>query len=116
LGVFHFAPVLQSPPPLFPSGTIEASDRPDVDTMVLLKAGCFNMGSEEFSAEEPINKVCVSAFYIQTKEMTQQGFSNARKFNPSISKGELRPVENITWPKANTFCHPAKTCNSGSTT
>jgi len=104
------------PPPLFPSGTIEASDRPDIDTMVLLIAGCFNMGSEEFSAEEPIHKVCVSAFYIQTKEVTQQGFSNARKFNPSVSKGELRPVENITWPKANTFCHPAKTCNSGSTT
>ncbi|MDP7056887.1 MAG: SUMF1/EgtB/PvdO family nonheme iron enzyme [Nitrospinaceae bacterium] len=103
-------------PPLFPSGTIEASDRPDVDTMVLLKAGCFNMGSEEFSAEEPIHKVCVSVFYMQTKEVTQQDFSNARKFNPSVSKGELRPVENITWPEADTYCHPAKTCNSGSTT
>jgi|TARA_B100000315_G_scaffold74063_1_gene67854 formylglycine-generating enzyme required for sulfatase activity len=53
---------------------------------------------------------------MQTKEVTQQDFSNARKFNPSVSKGELRPVENITWPEADTYCHPAKTCNSGSTT
>ncbi len=90
--------------PFLLSDTLEASGKPSIETMALLKADCFNMGSEEFSSEEPIHKVCVSDFYMQKTEVTQRDFLKTMEFNPSISKGEFHPVENVTWPEADIYC------------
>jgi len=51
--------------------------------MILLEAGCFQMGSEEFVSEEPIHNVCVSDFYLDKFEVTQKNFERVMKFNPS---------------------------------
>jgi formylglycine-generating enzyme required for sulfatase activity len=50
-------------------------NHPDHSNMILLMAGCFQMGSEEFVSEEPVHKVCVSSFYLDKFEATQKSFS-----------------------------------------
>jgi formylglycine-generating enzyme required for sulfatase activity len=72
--------------------------------MILLEAGCFQMGSEEFVSEEPIHNVCVSDFYLDKFEVTQKNFERVMKFNPSSGKGKDFPVVNVSWVEAQQYC------------
>ena len=72
--------------------------------MVLIKADCFIMGSEEFIVEEPEHKVCLNAYYLDVYEVTQKKYESAMGINPARFKGSDLPVENVSWPEADAYC------------
>ena len=72
--------------------------------MVLIKADCFTMGSEEFMVEEPEHKVCLNSYYLGVHEVTQKKFEKVMGYNPSRFKGPDLPVENVSWPEADAYC------------
>ena len=76
----------------------------NVSDMVLIKADCFIMGSEEFIVEEPEHKVCLNAYYLDVYEVTQKKYESAMGINPARFKGSDLPVENVSWPEADAYC------------
>ncbi|MBC6935116.1 MAG: TIR domain-containing protein [Chloroflexi bacterium] len=76
-------------------------------TMVLVPAGCFMMGSNNYDNEKPVHEQCFDApFWIDKYEVTQGQFSRlgGSKVIPNAFTGDNRPVENITWFEARDFC------------
>ena len=82
--------------------------------MLLIPAGTFSMGgspSDNFSAaaaELPVHSVTISSpFYIGRYEVTQAQWVAIMGMNPSAQQGyadsDLRPVEMVTWPRAQAF-------------
>lgn len=76
--------------------------------MMLVPAGCFDMGSENGASDErPVHEQCIlEPLWIDKTEVTQEQF---RRFGgvqarPSVFQGEDLPVENITWFEARDFC------------
>jgi sulfatase modifying factor 1 len=67
----------------------------------------FQMGSTNgFSDELPVHSVTVSAFYMDTNEVTQADYDSLLGVNPSHFTGDsLRPVENMTWFDAVLYCN-----------
>lgn len=76
--------------------------------MVLVPAGCFEMGSEDGDSDErPIHSICFDEpFWIDKYEVTQGDFARlgGTKANASVFTGDNRPVERITWVEARDFC------------
>jgi formylglycine-generating enzyme required for sulfatase activity len=77
-------------------------------TMVLVPAGCFQMGSENGdSNERPVHEVCFAEpFWLDKFEVTQADFERLGgvKERANGFDGDNRPVENITWFEAEAFC------------
>ncbi|MFH1378624.1 MAG: SUMF1/EgtB/PvdO family nonheme iron enzyme [Planctomycetota bacterium] len=76
---------------------------------VLIRAGKFIMGSPETeagrSADELEHVVRISRpFYIGVMPVTQEQFYSIMNINPSNTKGDNHPVEEITWQQAMEFC------------
>lgn len=66
------------------------------------------MGNEKetlFEDELPVHKVTLKDFLIGTYEVSQSEWEAVMDENPSFFKGPNRPVENITWYDAVTFCN-----------
>ncbi len=92
--------------------TAPAQQQEDVlaGTMLLIKAGCFQMGSPasesgRFNTEKRHN-VCLSKdFWIGKYEVTQKQWQAIMGSNPSIFKqcGNDCPVENVSWQNVQTF-------------
>ncbi len=85
--------------------------------MVKIPAGSFQMGGVgvEYTAPsaEPVHKVTLSAFEMGKTEITQAQFMKIMDFNPSQFKGDDdRPVENMSWYEAVTFCNKLSEANS----
>lgn len=86
--------------------------------MVSIPAGKFNMGAsvrEKFSSdrERPLHQVKVAAFSIGKYPITQAQWRAVAKLpiiksklqlDPSHFKGDLRPVDSISWLEAREFC------------
>jgi formylglycine-generating enzyme required for sulfatase activity len=77
--------------------------------MVSIPAGTFMMGSPDSeqgrsSDEDPRHRVTVQSFYIGKYEVTQAQYQAVMGVNPSVFKGDDRPVENISWNEAVEFC------------
>jgi formylglycine-generating enzyme required for sulfatase activity len=74
--------------------------------MVVLKGGCFNMGSAEgMPAEKPAHEVCLSPFKIDKFEVTQAEFQSVMGLdNPSHYSGADLPVDGATWFEADHYC------------
>ncbi|MGF1488775.1 MAG: SUMF1/EgtB/PvdO family nonheme iron enzyme [Prochloraceae cyanobacterium] len=86
--------------------------------MIAIPAGSFTMGSspqERFSqpSERPQHQVNLKAFFIGKFQITQAQWQAVAKLpkidrdlnpNPSNFKGNLRPVESISWDEAIEFC------------
>ena len=75
---------------------------------VYIKPGTFMMGSPSNesgrdSIERQHRVTISSAFYMQTTEVTQGQWKAVMGNNPSIFKGDNRPVENVSWNDANKF-------------
>jgi iron(II)-dependent oxidoreductase len=75
--------------------------------MVLVPAGCFQMGSSGEVDERPVTRICFEvAFWLDRTEVTQSQFR--RLGGQAVSKpafaGDNRPVEQITWFEARDFC------------
>ncbi len=76
-------------------------------TMVLVPAGCFDMGSNTNDDEEPIHEQCIDTpFWIDQTEATQAQFrtSNGVQAQSSGFSGDNRPVEQVTWFEADAYC------------
>ncbi len=64
------------------------------------------MGDNDGDADErPAHKVRVSAFYMDTREVTQKAYEGLMEANPSKSKGPDKPVEQVDWYHAVLFCN-----------
>ncbi|MCM1198779.1 MAG: SUMF1/EgtB/PvdO family nonheme iron enzyme [Bacteroidales bacterium] len=66
-----------------------------IDSLQFIKGGTFVMGSGEDAHE-----VTLSSFYIGNSEVTQEQWNAIMDYNPSIFRGEVLPVENISWAEA----------------
>ena len=88
--------------------------------LVRIPAGTFTMGSpagevKRSSDEGPRHRVTLAKpFYMGINEVTQEQYQAVIGTNPSHFKGVKRPVENVSWNDASTFCRElaAKTGSS----
>ena len=74
-----------------------------------LPGGTFDMGSPEteegqFEDEGPVHKVTLSPFLIAKYEVSQAEWQKVMGSNPSDSKGDALPVEQISWDDCQEFC------------
>jgi len=84
----------------------EGSDIPT--EMVFVEGGTSQMGSNSSDAdydEQPVHTVTIDDFYIGKYEVTQKEWREVMGNNPSIFKGDNRPVENVSWYDAVEFCN-----------
>jgi formylglycine-generating enzyme required for sulfatase activity len=70
---------------------------------VLVKGGCYQMGSNLTAFEGPVHEVCVDDFYLAKYEVTQTQWTKIIGRHYSYFKGNLRPVERVTWDDAQRF-------------
>jgi len=80
---------------------------------ILVKGGCYQMGSSLRTFERPVHEVCVDDFYLSKYEVTQRQWKILMGRDFSYFKGDLRPVERVTWDDTQRFIHQLKT-RSGS--
>ena len=74
--------------------------------LVLVEGGVMNMGSEDgYSIEQPVHSVELGSFWVMTTEVTQKLWKKVNRKNPSKIKGNLRPVDSVTWYDAVEFCN-----------
>jgi formylglycine-generating enzyme required for sulfatase activity len=76
--------------------------------MAWIESGCFVMGSPEAEGdadEHPQHRVCLSGYYIDRYEVTQEEYAKVLKKNPSVfSKCPNCPVEYVSWNDAREYC------------
>ena len=74
--------------------------------MVLIPAGEFLMGDDnQEDDEQPAHEVQISAFYIDTCEVTQEHYQSLMGKNPSKFAGPDKPVERLSWFAAIQYCN-----------
>ncbi len=75
--------------------------------MVYVEAGTFQMGSTDGGDnEKPAHSVTISkSFYLSKYEVTQKQWRDVMGNNPSSSRGDNLPVENVSWYKAVEYCN-----------
>ncbi|MBI5192952.1 MAG: formylglycine-generating enzyme family protein [Nitrospirae bacterium] len=77
------------------------SNIPGMDGMVIVKAGCFDMGDvigDGDPDEKPVHKVCLDDFYIGKYEVTQKQWKAVMGNYPSShAYCEDCPVENVSY-------------------
>ncbi len=71
--------------------------------MVFIEGGTFSMGSQDGN-EKPVHSVTVDSFWIGKYEVTQGQYRLLMGENPSLYKGDNRPVEQVSWEDAIKFC------------
>ena len=78
-------------------------------TMVPVEGGTFTMGatseqgSDAWDEEKPAHKVTLSDYYIGQTEVTQALWKVVMGSNPSDSKGDNLPVEQVSWDDCQVF-------------
>jgi len=103
------APAVQQTPTVQPATSAQATTVSA--NMVRIKGGTFTMGSSpdsgwgRLSDEGPQHKVTVSSFYIGKYEVTQEEYQEIMGTNPSNSKGDNLPVEQVSWYDAIEYCN-----------
>ena len=71
---------------------------------VLIPAGEFLMGSDNYDDEKPVHRVRISkVFYLGKYEVTQAQWQAVMGDNPSRFKGDTLPVEQVSWEDAQKF-------------
>ena len=79
------------------------------DGMLFIPEGTFSMGSpkdeRQRQEDETLHDVTVSAFYIDPYEVTQKDYQEIMGENPSHSRSDALPVENVTWYDAIQYCN-----------
>ena len=83
------------------------------DKMVLIKSGCFLMGTngnaiyeddDDNSREKPSHKVCLDSFYMDIYEVTQKKWDDVMKINRSVFRHPEQPITHIDWHEAKAYC------------
>ena len=78
--------------------------KPERD-LVVIPAGCFQMGSELGDPDErPVHKACVSSFKMGKYEVRQKFFQTIMGYNPSQYVGGDMPVDTVSWEGARNYC------------
>ena len=75
--------------------------------MIFVEGGTFQMGAtgqDAMQDESPIHSVTLDSFYIAECEVTQSQWRKIMYSNPSKHKGDLSPVEMVSWHEASEFC------------
>lgn len=80
--------------------------------MILIPEGTFLMGCSYGESDPdcgiesaPLRKVSVNSFEISETEVTQALWSEVMGYNNSEIKGEIYPVESVSWFEAVEFCN-----------
>lgn len=74
--------------------------------MVLIPAGEFLMGDDNGEDDEkPAHRVSISAFYVDTCEVTQEAYGRLMGKNPSKFEAPDSPVERLSWHYAARYCN-----------
>ena len=75
--------------------------KPEIEGMVIVKGGCFDMGDtfgDGDKDEKPVHEVCVDDFYIGKYEVTQKEWMDIMGINPSyFTDCDDCPVEQVSW-------------------
>ena len=75
-------------------------------TMVLIPAGEFQMGDARGADDaKPVHRVRISAFYMDTVEVTQAAFMELTGLNTAKVEGPRNPVEQTSWVHAARYCN-----------
>ena len=86
--------------------TAETTDPSTSANMIHVPGGTFMMGSNEKEDDvQPVHQVTLSPFYIGKYEVTQAEWKEVMGRNPSFSKGDNLPVENVSWFDAVDYCN-----------
>ncbi len=86
--------------------TAETTDPSTSANMIHVPGGTFMMGSnEKEDDEQPVHQVTLSPFYIGKYEVTQAEWKEVMGRNPSFSKGDNLPVEQVSWFDAVDYCN-----------
>lgn len=78
-------------------------------SMAFVRGGVFRMGCTDeqgddcYSGERPAHEVTLGDFYIGRYEVTQAQWTYIMGDNPSVFKGDDRPVENVSWHDVQEF-------------
>ncbi len=74
--------------------------------MALIPGGTFVMGDAKGPPDtQPAHEVTVSAFYMDTREVTQAMYEDLIGNNPAKFDGEQNPMEQIRWTQAVRYCN-----------
>ena len=77
--------------------------------MVYVGGGSFDMGAtseqggDASGDEKPVHRVTLSSYSIGKYEVTQELWEAVMGSNPSVFKGERRPVEQVSWKECKKF-------------
>lgn len=74
--------------------------------MIAVEGGTFKMGcndSDAYDDEKTIHNVTLSSYYIGETQVTQALWKAVMGNNPSIFKGDILPVENVSWNDCQKF-------------
>lgn len=77
-----------------------------MDNMVYVKGGwslCGTASTDADPDENHVRTVYVGDFYISRYEVTQKEWKDIMGYNPSIFRGDKRPVECVSWDMAQLF-------------
>ena len=81
----------------------------EIVRMLFVEGGTFTMGStveqdsDADGDEGPLHSVSVDGFYIGETAVTQALWRSVMGYNPSVYKGDNRPVENVSWNDVQNF-------------
>ncbi|MDY4130283.1 MAG: SUMF1/EgtB/PvdO family nonheme iron enzyme, partial [Treponema sp.] len=73
--------------------------------MVEVEGGTMKLGSDDEDDDNPIHTANIKLFNIGKYPVTQEEWSEIMLDNPSRFKGNMRPVERVTWYDAIEFCN-----------
>lgn len=73
--------------------------------MVMIPAGSFQMGSNDYDSERPVHRVALKGFALGKTEVTQRQWRDVMGNNPSHFSGcgDDCPVEMVSWDDAKIF-------------
>ena len=88
-----------------PAPGMEFKDCQDCPQMVVIPAGSFTMGSNDFLDEKPSHRVTVNSFALGKTEVTQGQWKAVMGNNPSRFNtcGDDCPVEQVSWYDAQSY-------------
>lgn len=73
--------------------------------MKLIPAGSYTRGSLRSGDELPLRSISISAFFMDSTEVTQAHYQSTMGTNPSYFTGSTLPVECVSWVDAIRYCN-----------